>query len=89
MNRTQMCRAFARAGVLVAALASHRAPSRTPHLFPDEIPSDHGSLMQLAVPNEEENASTTQIQMTVPTASISRTSPPVAGWTITGETAAR
>ena len=59
MNRTRMCRAFARAGVLVAALALAPSAFAHAHLYPDEMPSGHGSLLQLAVPNEEENASTT------------------------------
>ena len=53
MKRTLACRAFARAGVLVAALAL--APSAFAHaeLFPNVIPSGDGYLLNLAVPNEK------------------------------------
>ena len=83
MNRTQMCRALARAGVLVAVLALAPSAFAHAHLYPDEIAADHGSLLQLAVPNEEENASTTQIVMTVPSGFDLGNVAPVAGWTIT------
>ena len=83
MNRTQKCRALARAGVLLAALALAPSAFAHAHLYPDEIPSDHGALMQLAVPNEEEDASTTQITMTVPSGFELGSIAPVAGWTFT------
>ncbi len=83
MNRTQKCRAFARAGVLVAALALAPSAFAHAHLYPDEMPSDHGSLLQLAVPNEEENASTTQIVMTVPSGFELGSVATVPGWTAT------
>ena len=83
MNCTQVCRALARAGVLVAALALAPSAFAHAHMFPDEIPSDHGSLLQLAVPNEEEDASTTQIVMTAPSGFELGNVAPVAGWTIT------
>ena len=43
MNRTRVCRAFARAGVLVAVLALAPSAFAHAHLYPDEMPSDHGS----------------------------------------------
>jgi uncharacterized protein YcnI len=61
-----MRRASAYAAVLVATLAL--APSAFAHaeLFPNQIPSGDGYLLNLAVPNEKEGASTTQIQITMP-----------------------
>ena len=55
-----MRRASAYAGVLVATLAL--APSAFAHaeLFPNEIPSGDGYLLNLTVPNEKETASTTR-----------------------------
>jgi periplasmic copper chaperone A len=81
MNRTLMRRASAYAGVLVAALAL--APSAFAHaeLFPNEIPSGDGYLLSLAVPNEKENASTTQIQVTMPADFDLEHVAPVPGWT--------
>ena len=66
MNRISMRRAAAYAAVLVATLAL--APSAFAHaeLFPNQIPSGDGVLLNLAVPNEKEDASTTQIQITMP-----------------------
>ena len=81
MNRTQKCRGFARAGVLFAALALAPSAFAHAHLYPDEMPSGHGSLLQLAVPNEEENASTTQIVMTVPSGFELGSVATVPGWT--------
>jgi uncharacterized protein YcnI len=83
MNRTQACRTFARAGVLVAALALAPSAFAHAHLFPDEMPSGHSQLLQLAVPNEEKNASTTQIVMTAPRGFNLGNVAPVAGWTVT------
>ena len=64
--RRAMRRAAAYAAVLVATLAL--APSAFAHaeLFPSQIPSGDGVLLNLAVPNEKEDASTTQIQITMP-----------------------
>jgi uncharacterized protein YcnI len=83
MKRTLACRAFARAGVLVAALAL--APSAFAHaeLFPNVIPSGDGYLLNLAVPNEKENASTTEIQLTIPSGFDLEHVAPVQGWTAT------
>jgi len=83
MNRTYACRAFARAGVLVAALAL--APSAFAHaeLFPNVIPSGDGYLLNLAVPNEKENASTTEIQLTIPSGFDLEHVAAVQGWTST------
>ena len=66
MNRISMRRAAAYAAVLVATLAL--APSAFAHaeLFPSQVPSGDGVLLNLAVPNEKEDASTTQIQITMP-----------------------
>ncbi len=61
MHRTQACRALARAGVLVAALALAPSAFAHAHMYPDEVAAGHDALIQLAVPNEEENASTTEI----------------------------
>jgi uncharacterized protein YcnI len=82
MNRTLVRRAFARAGVLVAALAL--APSAFAHaeLFPDEVGSGHGQLLQLAVPNEKEGASTTEIQITIPDGFDLEHVAAVPGWTV-------
>ncbi|HEY3613423.1 MAG TPA: DUF1775 domain-containing protein [Gaiellales bacterium] len=83
MRRTLACRAFARAGVLVAALAL--APSAFAHaeLFPNVIPSGDGYLLNLAVPNEKENASTTEIELTIPSGFDLEHVAPVQGWTAT------
>src|SRR3954447_6938330 len=83
MRRTPACRALARAGVLVAALAL--APSAFAHaeLFPSTVPSGDGQLLQLAVPNEKENASTTEIQLTIPSGFDLEHVAPVQGWTST------
>ena len=66
MPRAQVCRSLARAGVLAATLAL--APSAFAHaeLFPRSVPSGDGQLLQLAVPNEKDSASTTEIQITIP-----------------------
>jgi uncharacterized protein YcnI len=81
MNRTRVCRAFTRAGVLFAVLAL--APSAFAHaeLFPDAVGSGHGQLLQLAVPNEKDNASTTEIQMTIPQGFDLENVAAVPGWT--------
>jgi uncharacterized protein YcnI len=83
MKRTLACRAFARAGVLVTALAL--APSAFAHaeLFPNVIPSGDGYLLNLAVPNEKENASTTEIQLAIPSGFDLEAVAPVQGWTAT------
>jgi uncharacterized protein YcnI len=77
-----MRRASAYAGVLVATLAL--APSAFAHaeLFPNQIPSGDGYLLNLTVPNEKENASTTQIQVTMPADFDLEHVAPVPGWTI-------
>ena len=82
MKRIPMRRASAYAGVLVAALAL--APSAFAHaeLFPNEIPSGDGYLLSLAVPNEKDNASTTQIQVTMPADFDLEHVAPVPGWTV-------
>ena len=69
--------------VLVAALAL--APSAFAHaeLFPNQIPSGDGYLLNLTVPNEKENASTTQIQITMPADFDLEHVAPVPGWTAT------
>ena len=84
MKRIPMRRASAYAGVLVAALAL--APSAFAHaeLFPNEIPSGDGYLLNLAVPNEKDNASTTQIQITMPADFDLEHVAPVPGWTVHG-----
>jgi periplasmic copper chaperone A len=83
MKRISMRRASAFAGVLVAALAL--APSAFAHaeLFPNEIPSGDGYLLNLAVPNEKDNASTTQIQITMPADFDLEHVAAVPGWTAT------
>jgi uncharacterized protein YcnI len=83
MKRILMRRASAFAGVLVAALAL--APSAFAHaeLFPNEIPSGDGYLLNLTVPNEKDNASTTQIQVTMPADFDLEHVAPVPGWTVT------
>jgi periplasmic copper chaperone A len=83
MRRTLACRALARAGVLAAALAL--APSAFAHaeLFPNVIPSGDGYLLNLAVPNEKENASTTEIELTIPSGFDLEHVAPVQGWTAT------
>jgi uncharacterized protein YcnI len=83
MKRILMRRASAFAGVLVAALAL--APSAFAHaeLFPNSIPSGDGYLLNLAVPNEKDNASTTQIQITMPADFDLEHVANVPGWTAT------
>ena len=84
MKRTTLaCRAFARAVVLVATLAL--APSAFAHaeLFPKVVPSGDGYLLNLAIPNEKENASTTEIQLTIPSGFGLESVAPVQGWTAT------
>jgi uncharacterized protein YcnI len=82
MNRMTVRRASAYAGVLVAALAL--APSAFAHaeLFPSQIPSGDGYLLNLTVPNEKDNASTTQIQVTMPADFDLEHVAPVPGWTV-------
>jgi uncharacterized protein YcnI len=77
-----MRRASAYAGVLVVVLAL--APSAFAHaeLFPKQIPSGDGYLLSLAVPNEKDNASTTQIQVAMPAGFDLEHVAPVAGWTV-------
>jgi uncharacterized protein YcnI len=81
MNRISMRRATAYAAVLVATLAL--APSAFAHaeLFPNQIPSGDGYLLNLAVPNEKEGASTTQIQITMPANFDLEHVAAVPGWT--------
>ena len=83
MKRTFACRALARAGVLIAVLGL--APSAFAHaeLFPSTVPSGDGQLLQLTVPNEKENASTTEIQLTIPSGFDLERVAPVQGWTAT------
>jgi uncharacterized protein YcnI len=83
MNRTLVRRAFVRAGVLVAVLAL--APSAFAHaeLFPSSVASGDGQLLQLTVPNEKEDASTTEIQITIPDGFDLEQVAPVPGWTAT------
>jgi uncharacterized protein YcnI len=83
MKRTLACRALARTGVLIAALAL--APSAFAHaeLFPKVIPSGDGYLLSLAVPNEKPNASTTEIQLTIPSGFDLESVASVPGWTAT------
>jgi uncharacterized protein YcnI len=83
MNRISMRRASAYAAVLVATLAL--APSAFAHaeLFPNQIPSGDGYLLSLAVPNEKEDASTTQIQITMPADFDLEHVARAAGWTAT------
>jgi uncharacterized protein YcnI len=83
MNRTQVCRALARASVLMAALAI--APSAFAHaeLFPRSVVSGDGQLLQLTVPNEKDNASTSEIKITIPSGFGLEHVAPVPGWTAT------
>jgi uncharacterized protein YcnI len=83
MRRTHACRALARAGVLIAGLAL--APSAFAHaeLFPSSLPAGDGQLLQLAVPNEKSGASTTEIQLTIPSGFDLEHVAPVRGWTAT------
>ena len=83
MNRISMRRASAYAGVLVVVLAL--APSAFAHaeLFPNQIPSGDGFLLNLTVPNEKEDASTTQIQITMPADFDLEHVAQVPGWTAT------
>jgi uncharacterized protein YcnI len=82
MNRISMRRASAYAGVLVTVLTL--APSAFAHaeLFPNQIPSGDGYLLNLTVPNEKENASTTQVQITMPADFDLEHVAPVPGWTV-------
>jgi uncharacterized protein YcnI len=83
MKRTLACRVSARTVVLVATLAL--APSAFAHaeLFPKVVPSGDGYLLNLAIPNEKENASTTEIQLTIPSGFGLESVAPVPGWTAT------
>ena len=67
----------------MAALAV--APSAFAHaeLFPDAVGSGHGQLLQLAVPNEKESASTTEIQITIPDGFDLESVAAVPSWTAT------
>jgi uncharacterized protein YcnI len=82
MNRTPMRRASVYAGVLVAALALTPGAFAHAELFPKQIPSGDGYLLSLAVPNEKANASTTQIQITMPADFDLEHGAPVPGWTV-------
>jgi uncharacterized protein YcnI len=81
MKRISMRRAFAYASVLVATLAL--APSAFAHaeLFPSSVPAGDGQLLMLTVPNEKEGASTTEIQITIPSGFDLEHVAPVPGWT--------
>jgi uncharacterized protein YcnI len=83
MNRSQLCRALLRASVLIAVLAL--APSAFAHaeLFPRSVVSGDGQLLQLTVPNEKDNASTSEIQITIPNGFDLEHVAPVPGWTAT------
>ncbi len=83
MHRTRVCRTLARAGVLAATLAL--APGAFAHaeLFPSSVPAGDGQLLQLAVPNEKENASTTEIQITIPNGFDLESVAATPGWTAT------
>lgn len=83
MHRTHVRRALVRAGVLLAVLAIAPSAFAHAHMYPDEVAAGHDQLLQLAVPNEEENASTTQIAMTVPSGFEVENVATVAGWTAT------
>lgn len=89
MYRIPMRRASAYAVVLVATLAL--APSAFAHaeLFPRLVPSGDGQLLQLTVPNEKDNASTTEIVMTIPAGFDLESVAPEPGWkaTIAGQKA--
>ncbi len=82
MSRTQKSRALARAGVLLAVLTLAPSAFAHAHLYPDEMPADHGQLLQLAVVGEKANASTTQIAMTAPSGFELGNIAPVPGWTV-------
>ena len=83
MHRTQVCRTLARACVLVATLAL--APSALAHaeLFPSTVPAGDGQLLQLAVPNEKDNASTREIQISIPNGFDLESVAATPGWTAT------
>ena len=83
MKRISMRRAFAYASVFVATLAL--APSAFAHaeLFPSSVPAGDGQLLMLTVPNEKENASTTEIQITIPNGFDLEHVAPVPNWTPT------
>ncbi len=83
MKRISMRRAFAYASVLVATLAL--APSAFAHaeLFPSSVPAGDGQLLMLTVPNEKEDASTTEIQITIPDGFDLEHVAPVPDWTPT------
>jgi uncharacterized protein YcnI len=83
MKRTRVCRALARASVLITALAL--APNAFAHaeLFPRSVVSGDGQLLQLTVPNEKDNASTSEIQITIPSGFSLEHVAPVPGWTAT------
>jgi uncharacterized protein YcnI len=83
MKRTLVCRALVRASVLAATLAL--APSAFAHaeLFPSSVVSGDGQLLQLTVPNEKDNATTSEIQITIPSGFALEHVAPVPGWTAT------
>jgi uncharacterized protein YcnI len=83
MVRTQVCRTLARAGVLTAVLALAPAAFAHAELFPSSVPSGDGQLLQLAVPNEKESASTTEIQITIPDGFDLESVAATPGWTAT------
>ena len=81
MKRISMRRAFAYAGVFAATLAF--APSAFAHaeLFPSSVSAGDGQLLMLTVPNEKEDVSTTEIQITIPEGFELEHVAPVSGWT--------
>ena len=81
MKRIPVRRAFASAGVLVAALALTSSAFAHAELFPSTVPSGDGQLLMLTVPNEKENAATTEIQITIPEGFDLEHVAPVPGWT--------
>jgi periplasmic copper chaperone A len=81
VKRISMRRAAAYAGVLVALLALTPSAFAHAELFPNQIPSGDGYLLNLAVPNEKDTASTTQIQITMPAEFDLEHVAPVPGWT--------
>lgn len=85
MNSLRLRRLCAPISVVAFALAC--APSAFAHaqLFPDSVPSGQGQLMQLTVPNEKENADTTEIRLIVPSGYGFAHVAPVPGWTTTVE----
>ena len=81
MGRIPVRRALASAGVLVAALAITSSAFAHAELFPSSVPAGDGQLLMLTVPNEKENADTTEIQITIPEGFDLEHAAPVPGWT--------